>query len=95
MAFQQLADTVAISASTSSATTTTGATIAPGKGVVARVVNAGTTVAFIAFAGTATSAGVPVAGGQTADLTWPGGEDVAAILASGTGTVYVTVGQVV
>lgn len=93
MAFQQLADTVTISASTTTATTTTGGSISPGKGVVARVVNAATNVAFFAFAGTATNAGVAIAGGEAVTLAWPGGENVAVILASGTGNVYVTVGQ--
>ncbi|MAL41397.1 hypothetical protein [Thalassospira sp.] len=93
MAFQQLADTVAISASTTTATTTTGSDIAPGKGVVARVYNAAASAAFFRFAGTATAAGVPIPAGAAVNLEWPGGEDVAVILASGTGTVYVTVGQ--
>lgn len=84
--------------SITTSTTTANAAIGSNGSNQVFIYNAGTTAAFVAFgagSGTAaTTAGTPVPPGAVVILTKNPGQDyVAAILASGTGTVYAQVGE--
>lgn len=63
---------------------------------VVQVTNTGTTLAFIAFGPTgvvATAADIPVNGGATVYLHKAGSAFVAALMSSGTATIYVCPGD--
>lgn len=90
IAFKPTGATQTISASTTSAS----ATIGSNGACQVLVHNAGTTLAFVGFKATATSADTPVPAGAVMILTKnPGDTTISAILASGTGNVYVQVGE--
>jgi hypothetical protein len=84
--FRRAGPTVSIAA-----TTTTANTAIQSEGRVVQVTNSGTTVAFIAFGPTgivATAADIPIAGGQTLYFDKAGSPFIAALMSSGTATIY-------
>lgn len=90
--FRRAGATVSIAATTSS-----GNVAIVGDPQVVQVSNAGTTVAFVSF-GTAvglvaTAADIPVPGGATLYLHKAGATYMAAIMASGTATIYACPGD--
>lgn len=90
-AFRRTAATVSISATTTSANSAIA-----GDAQVVQVTNPGTTVAFVAFGPTgvvATAADIPIGAGQTLYLHKSGAAFVAALMASGTATIYVCPGE--
>jgi hypothetical protein len=89
--FRRAGATVSIAA-----TTTSGFVGVSADAQVVQVTNSGTTVAFIAFGPTgvvATAADIPIAGGQTLYFHKAGSAFIAALMASGTATIYVCPGD--
>ncbi len=97
--------TVALAAGTASARVALTDTAAGTGERTVRVLNAGPETAFVAFGHAAATAAVPVAGAPAAGIPVPAGggaepfripadaTHMAAVCASGTATLYVTVGQ--
>ena len=89
--FRRAGATVSIAA-----TTTSGFVAVSADAQVVQVTNSGTTLAFIAFGQTgvvATAADIPILGGETLYLHKAGTAFVAALMSSGTATIYACPGD--
>lgn len=79
--------------STLAASTTSASVSIDPYATAVRVLNAGSQLAFIRFAGTATTADLPIPSGATEVFTKNGAASIAAITAASTTTLYVTTGE--